>query len=75
MKTKLRIAAVAVVISSAVAVPAFAQASTPGIDQRQANQEQRIDQGVASGQLNARETARLERGQQRVEQYGEPGQV
>ena len=30
---------------------AYAQANTPGIDQRQANQEQRIDQGIASGQL------------------------
>jgi len=63
MKTKLLIAALAAVVT----IPAFAQANTPGIDQRQANQEQRIDQGVASGQLNARETARLERGQQRVD--------
>ncbi len=64
MKSHLIAAAVAAV----VAVPAFAQsAATPGIDQRQANQERRIDQGVASGELNARETARLERGQQRVE--------
>ena len=31
---------------------AFAEAETPVIDQRQANQEQRIDQGIASGQLN-----------------------
>jgi hypothetical protein len=63
MKTQLIAAAIATVI----AVPVFAQANTPGIDQRQANQERRIDQGVASGQLNARETARLERGQQRIE--------
>jgi uncharacterized membrane protein YebE (DUF533 family) len=63
MKTRLIAAAIATVIS----VPVFAQANTPGIDQRQANQERRIDQGVASGQLNARETARLERGQQHVE--------
>jgi hypothetical protein len=63
MKTQLIIAAIATVIS----VPVFAQANTPGIDQRQANQERRIDQGVASGELNARETARLERGQQRVD--------
>lgn len=63
MKTRLIIAAIATVIS----VPVFAQANTPGIDQRQANQERRIDQGVASGELNARETARLDRGQQHVE--------
>ena len=41
----------------------FAQAATPGIDQRQANQEQRVDLGVASGQLNKRETRRLDREQ------------
>lgn len=63
MKSQLIAAAIAAVIS----VPVFAQANTPGIDQRQANQERRIDQGVASGELNARETARLERGQQRAE--------
>jgi hypothetical protein len=63
MKTQLIAAAVATLIS----VPVFAQANTPGIDQRQANQERRIDQGVASGQLNARETVRLERGQQHVD--------
>ncbi|CAG1016725.1 hypothetical protein BURC_01477 [Burkholderiaceae bacterium] len=42
---------------------AASAASTPRVDQRQARQEQRIDQGVASGQLNARETARLEKEQ------------
>jgi hypothetical protein len=38
-------------------------AATPGVDQRQANQEKRIDQGIASGQLTKRETRRLEREQ------------
>ena len=38
---------------------AYAQADTPVIDQRQANQERRIDQGVTSGQLTEREAARL----------------
>jgi hypothetical protein len=45
---------------------AYAKAETPGIDQRQANQEQRIDQGIASGQLNQHETNRLEREQTRI---------
>ena len=63
MKTRLIAAAIATIIS----IPVFAQANTPGIDQRQANQERRIDQGVASGELNARETARLDRGQDRVD--------
>lgn len=47
---------------------AFAQtASTPRIDERQGNQESRIQQGVASGELNKREAARLERGQAHVQ--------
>lgn len=51
----------------ALSTPAFAgPADTPVIDKRQANQEQRIDQGIASGQLTEREAARLERGQERV---------
>jgi len=42
---------------------AYGQSETPGIDQRQANQEQRIDQGIASGQLTQREAGRLEQQQ------------
>lgn len=48
------------------ALPALAQ-STPRLDQRQENQERRIEQGVQSGQLNAREAARLERKQERID--------
>lgn len=57
------------VVAIALALPvfAFAQANTPRVDQRQANQEQRIDQGVASGSLTQREANRLERGQGRVD--------
>lgn len=54
-------------IALALPVLAFAQANTPRVDQRQANQEQRIDQGVASGSLTQREANRLERGQRRVD--------
>ncbi|MGH8805620.1 MAG: hypothetical protein ACREXN_12795 [Polaromonas sp.] len=66
MKIQILIAAVAVTLSGA----AFAQApaaaptdplATPRIDQRQVNQQKRIDQGVASGQLTPQETARLEK--------------
>lgn len=55
--------------AAVLAIPAlaFAQANTPRVDQRQANQEQRIDQGVASGSLTQREANRLERGQQHVD--------
>ena len=46
---------------------AYGQAETPGIDQRQANQEQRIDQGIASGQLTQRETDTLEKQQHHID--------
>jgi uncharacterized protein HemX len=46
---------------------AFAQAATPRVDQRQERQEQRIEQGQASGQLTARENRRLEHQQARIE--------
>lgn len=53
-----------VAVTLAVAATAsFAQANTPRVDQRQANQEQRIDQGIASGELTKRETRRLGREQ------------
>lgn len=45
---------------------ALAQTETPVIDQRQANQEQRIDQGIGSGQLTAREANRLNKQQQQI---------
>lgn len=45
---------------------AYAQAETPRIDERQTNQEQRIDQGIASGQLNEREANRLNTQQEHV---------
>jgi hypothetical protein len=44
-----------------------ASAATPGIDKRQARQEQRIDQGVASGELTQRETVKLERQQAHID--------
>ncbi len=40
-----------------------ASTATPHIDKRQVNQEKRIQQGVASGQLTPKETQRLEREQ------------
>lgn len=63
MKLKTTLAA----LIAAVAVPAFAQTATPGIDQRQANQEARIQQGIKSGELTQREAARLEKGQDRIQ--------
>lgn len=55
------------VLAQTAPVPAKNPAVTPGVDQRQANQQQRIDQGVKSGQLTGTEAARLEKGQAQVE--------
>ncbi|HRE18717.1 MAG TPA: hypothetical protein PLW86_16880 [Rhodocyclaceae bacterium] len=52
---------------SLAALGAMAQANTPGLDQRQANQERRIQQGAESGSLTEREINRLKHGQDRVE--------
>lgn len=58
----------AVLLAAAFAGPAFAQsASTPKIDQRQENQQQRIDKGVASGALTAKETEHLEKREGKIE--------
>src|SRR5262245_58205381 len=51
-----------------LAVPAAAMAQTVGSDvQRDVNQQQRIEQGLQSGQLNTGEAARLERGESRID--------
>lgn len=53
----------------ATALPAFARdhgPRDPGVNARQYNQQQRIGQGVRSGQLTPRETVRLEREQARI---------
>lgn len=42
-------------------------AGTPVADQRQQNQEERIEQGEASGELTNREEARLDAQQDRIE--------
>lgn len=51
------------VAAAVLALSAFAASAagtdTPRIDQRQANQEQRIDQGIASGELTKREAHRM----------------
>ena len=53
---------------AALALPAAAQtSSTPRIDQRQANQERRIEQGEKSGALTGKEAARLEKGEARIQ--------
>ena len=60
MNKKILAAALGLAFSGAV----FAQADTV---QRDVNQQQRIEQGLQSGQLNTREAARLEREEAKVE--------
>jgi DNA repair exonuclease SbcCD nuclease subunit len=52
-------------------IGAFAQAAsapaTPRVDKREVRQEKRIEQGVASGQLTARETRKLGREQTAIQ--------
>lgn len=72
MKT-LTIKNVALATSLALAsLGAFAQAAsapaTPHVDKREARQDTRIQNGVASGQLNAKETYRLEKQQANINQ-------
>ena len=55
-------AAAAMLALSAFAATA-AGTDTPRIDQRQANQEQRIDKGITSGDLTKREAHRMNRQQ------------
>ena len=63
----LRIVAIACAVVFGSGAVLAQTTSTPRIDQRQANQQKRIDEGVKSGQLNEKEARRLEKGQQRVQ--------
>lgn len=63
-----RTAAMVALTLSLVPFASFAQsAATPRVDQRQANQDARIQKGVKSGELTRNEAARLEKGQDRIE--------
>lgn len=62
-----RTSSLLIAVLAVFVLPVMAQTATPNLDQRQANQQKRIDQGVASGQLTNREAARLEKGQERVQ--------
>jgi hypothetical protein len=58
-------------LSLSLASAAFAQTTTettmPRVDKREASQQQRIDKGVASGELTQKEALRMEKGQARVD--------
>ena len=67
---QLRTTLIAVVIASLpglAAAQATDTTSTKRTDQRQANQEKRIEQGEKSGQLNQKEAKKLEKGQAHVQ--------
>jgi len=64
MKRSLR--ALVSIISVALAFGAAAQTATPNIDQRQASQQARIDNGKATGTLSKREASRMQAGQNKV---------
>lgn len=66
LKPTLICASLALAGLSAFAQTAPNPAATPGIDQRQANQEKRIDQGIASGSLTPKEAARMDNQQAAV---------
>ena len=65
----------AVAIALAFTGSAFAQTATPNIDKRQANQEKRIEQGVKSGELTPKETARLEKREAKLQADKEKAQA
>lgn len=54
-------------IGMAFSIPSMAQTATPGITQRQVNQQKRIRQGVRSGELTRREARRMELRQAKVQ--------
>jgi hypothetical protein len=63
----MKLTILAATLAAIAAGPAAAQTNTPRVDQRQANQETRIEKGVQSGQLTSKEAAKLEKGQAKVQ--------
>jgi hypothetical protein len=57
------------IASLLLSASAYAAAETPVIDARQANQRERIAQGVKSGELTRPETRRLVRGEVRLHRH------
>lgn len=67
MKKPTLIAAAVLAFATLTTLAAEPGANTPRIDQRQANQEKRIDQGIASGELTRREARRMNRQQNAID--------
>ena len=58
---------IALALILGVATFSFAQTNTPRVTKRQRHQQERIGNGVSSGQLTARETAKLERQEAKIQ--------
>lgn len=54
-------------LAAALALAALPALANDRVDARQARQQERIDKGVASGQLNQREAKRMDRQQDRIQ--------
>jgi hypothetical protein len=67
MKTNFLLAMLTLILVSISAV-SKAQTATPEITKRQVNQQERIGQGVSSGQLTPAETAHLEGREEKIQQ-------
>jgi hypothetical protein len=68
MKMSAKIMTIAAIITAVGAGNAFAGINDPVIQQRELNQENRIDQGIKSGALTPREAGRLNAQQARIQQ-------
>ena len=64
MKSTIRL--IALISLTGFAALSQAQTATPRVDQREANQQARIDQGVATGELTHKETRHLEKQQAKI---------
>lgn len=67
MKIKLLLSVLTLAATGAALAQPANPTATPRVDQREANQERRIQQGVNSGQLTQREANRLEHQQGRID--------
>ncbi|HRH05328.1 MAG TPA: hypothetical protein PK702_05840 [Burkholderiaceae bacterium] len=66
MKIQSMFITLAVAVGATLSGVAFAQTATPVVDQKTANQQQRINQGVASGELTRGEAIKLQRRQNKL---------
>lgn len=63
----MRLFPIALAALAVVALAAFPAAAQTAIEKRQERQEQRIENGIESGQLTEKEAARLEKRQDEIE--------